>query len=105
MSFHIYLINHVIFSSEEIVAYAVGLIASGYYLVLGEKDFKGFIRQTLTSIGIILVMVLVKSFKTYTSQVLNISWRQLLTRAIHRLYFTGTNYYQLNVLDNKVDNP
>ena len=85
----------------------MGLISSGYYLVLGEKDLKGFVRQTLQSIGIILTMVVVKSVKTYVAQALKLGWRQLLTRAVHRLYYTGTSYYQINVLDSskQLDNP
>lgn len=90
---------------EEVVSYAVGLIASGYYLVLGERNFQGFVWKTVESVGIILAMVVVKSIKSYVSQVLNLSWRQLLARAVHRLYFTGTNYYQLNLLDQGIDNP
>lgn len=87
------------------MGYAVGLIPSGFYLVLGEKDLHGFIHQLLKSLGIILAIVIVKSIKNYVSQVLNLTWRQLLTRAVHRLYYTGINYYELNVFDKFIDNP
>ncbi|XP_076043148.1 lysosomal cobalamin transporter ABCD4-like isoform X2 [Oratosquilla oratoria] len=46
-----------------------------------------------------------KSIKPYISNVLYVAWRQLLNRAVHRLYFSGINYYSLNVLDCKLDNP
>ena len=87
------------------MGYAVGLIPSGFYLVLGEKDLNGFIHQLVKSLGIILAIVIVKSIKNYVSQVLNLTWRQLLTRAVHRLYYTGINYYELNVFDKFIDNP
>ncbi|KAK4036889.1 ABC protein, subfamily ABCD [Daphnia magna] len=90
---------------DEFIIYGVGLIPSGFYQVLGEKDLPGFINQTLRSVGIILAVAVNKAIKTYISQVLNLTWRQLLTRAVHRLYFTDINYYQLNVLDKFVDNP
>ena len=91
--------------TDEFIIYGVGLIPSGFYQVLGEKDFPGFVTQTLKSVGIILAVAVNKAIKTYISQVLNLTWRQLLSRAVHRLYFTGINYYQLNVLDKYVDNP
>ena len=91
--------------ADEVVGYAVGLIPSGFYLVLGEKDLNGFIHQLVKSLGIILAIVIVKSIKNYVSQVLNLTWRQLLTRAVHRLYYTGINYYELNVFDKFIDNP
>ena len=94
-----------LFPKEEVIVVSVGLIPSGFYLVLGEKNWSGFAWQTLKSVGIILAVALVKSFKNYISLVLNLTWRQLLTRAIHRLYYTGNNYYELNVIDTVVDNP
>lgn len=90
---------------EQIVAYFVGLIPSGFYLVLGDKNLDGFIQQTLESIGIVLGMVLIITMKEYVIKLLNLSWRQLLTRAVHRLYYTDISYYQLNVLDRFIDNP
>jgi ATP-binding cassette, subfamily D (ALD), member 4 len=91
--------------AEEFIIYAVGLIPSQFYQVLGEKNLPGFVEKTLKSVGIIIAIAVVKALKTYISQILNLSWRQLLTRAVHRLYYTGIHYYQLNVLDKFVDNP
>ena len=91
--------------AEEFIIYAVGLIPSQFYQVLGDKDWPGFVDKTLKSIGIILAIAVVKSIKSYTALVLNLTWRQVLTRAIHRLYYAGIHYYQLNVLDKYVDNP
>ena len=99
------LILHVLNFVDEFIIYGVGLIPSGFYQVLGEKDLPGFINQTLKSVGIIFAVAVNKAIKTYISQILNLTWRQLLSRAVHRLYFTGINYYQLNVLDKFVDNP
>jgi len=90
---------------EEIIVSYVGLIPSGFYQVLGDKDINGFTKQTLQSILLILAVAVVKSLKNYISLILNLTWRQLLTRAIHRLYYSGINYYQLNVFDKIVDNP
>ena len=83
----------------------MGLIPSGFYQFLGEKNWNGFVRQTLNSVCIILAVAIVKSLKNYVSLVLNLTWRQLLTRAAHRLYYSGINYYRMNVFDKLVDNP
>lgn len=39
--------------------YRVGLISSGFYKVLSEKDLSGFYRQVYTSLGIILAVAFV----------------------------------------------
>jgi len=90
---------------EEVIVSFVGLIPSGFYQFLGEKNWNGFVRQTLNSVCIILAVAIVKSLKNYVSLVLNLTWRQLLTRAAHRLYYSGINYYRMNVFDKLVDNP
>ncbi len=73
--------------------------------MLGDRDLDGFIKQTLISIGVISAVAAVKSAKQYIANLLGLTWRQLLTRAIHRFYYTGIRYYRLNVLDSTVDNP
>jgi len=45
--------------ADEYLAYQVGLIASGFYVVLGEKDMAGFQSQTLQSLGLILAVTFV----------------------------------------------
>ena len=51
-------------------------------------------------------MVLIKSIKTYVAQALRVTWRKLLTEALHRLYYAGVNCYELNVLNSQgADNP
>jgi len=46
-----------------------------------------------------------KSTNQYIQKVLTVTWRQLLSKAIHRIYFSDIHYYQLNVLDKYIDNP
>ncbi|XP_042860952.1 lysosomal cobalamin transporter ABCD4-like [Penaeus japonicus] len=90
---------------EQYLAYFMGLVASKYYAVFGDRNFDGFIMHTLKTCGLILAISSVISVKMYINSVLYITWRQLLGRALHRLYFSGINYYTLNVLDSNVDNP
>ncbi|KAK3867197.1 hypothetical protein Pcinc_027314 [Petrolisthes cinctipes] len=90
---------------EQFLAYHMGLVPSKYYSVFGARDRQAFITLTFKVLGIIVGIACVKSVKMYVDRCLYLSWRQLLCRALHRLYFAGINYYTLNVLESTVDNP
>lgn len=102
---HSNLTLHLFYHIEEFIIYGVGLIPSQFYQVLGDKNWPGFVTKTLESVGIIVAIAVVKSTKSYVVQILNLVWRQLITRAAHHLYFTGIHYYQLNAFCKQVDNP
>ena len=53
-----------IFFAEQVIIYNVGLLASQFYVVLGEKDFEGFIRHTLYSLVLIVAIAFVSSLQT-----------------------------------------
>lgn len=90
---------------EQYLIYFMGLVPSKYYGVFGERNFEAFVLLTLRACGLILAISLVKSVKGYVDRVLYITWRQLLGRGLHRLYFSGINYYSLNILNTSIDNP
>jgi hypothetical protein len=48
---------------EEYIVYRVGLIASGFYKTLADKDLAGFWHQTWYATGVILAVAFVSSFK------------------------------------------
>ncbi len=41
----------------------------------------------------------------YVCSVLYVTWREYITKFLHKLYLRDINYFQLNVLDNTIDNP
>ncbi|XP_067681739.1 lysosomal cobalamin transporter ABCD4-like isoform X2 [Haliotis asinina] len=90
---------------EQVIIYNIGLIPSKYYVVLGDKDVDGFRSNTVTAVLLILAEAFMKSTILYVSSVLYVTWRSLLTVALHRHYFCDIIYYRLNVLDKAVDNP
>ncbi|CAL4225541.1 unnamed protein product, partial [Meganyctiphanes norvegica] len=96
---------HMVDILKQFLGYYIGLIPSVYYKVYGQRDKDGFISHTLWNCGLIISITLVLSSKEFIERVLYISWRQVLNRAVHRLYFSGINYYTLNILDKKLDNP
>ena len=91
--------------AEQYVVYYVGIIPSRYYQVLGDKDQDAFKVLTSECLGLVLVVSFVKGTRIFLSTVLYVNWRQLIDRALHKRYFTGVNYYLLNVLDQRIDNP
>ena len=91
--------------AEQYVVYWVGIIPSRYYQVLGDKDLDAFGTLTSECLGLVLVISFVKGTRIFLSTVLYVNWRQLIDRALHRRYFAGINYYLLNVLDQRIDNP
>ncbi|XP_045609331.1 LOW QUALITY PROTEIN: lysosomal cobalamin transporter ABCD4 [Procambarus clarkii] len=90
---------------EQYLAYYMGLVPSKYYTVFNDRDKQEFLYLTLKACGLIFSIASVISVKKYIESVLYITWRQILCRAVHRLYFSGINYYSLNILDKTVDNP
>ncbi|CAG0918779.1 unnamed protein product [Notodromas monacha] len=86
---------------QEYVTYNVGLIPSRYYEVLGArpKDVPAFQKLAITTLGWL------RSTKKFVSSVSYITWRQLLSRSLHSMYFRKKNFYDVNVLSRKVDNP
>jgi len=50
-------------------------------------------------------MLQVRSTKKYMSSVFYVTSRDLITKHLHVGYFSDIVYYQLNVLDESIDNP
>ena len=61
----------IVFLSEQVIIYNVGLIASQYFKVLGEKDFEAFKITTLKSAGFIVSIAFVSIVFKYFSDVLS----------------------------------
>ncbi|KAK8766802.1 hypothetical protein V5799_006416 [Amblyomma americanum] len=89
----------------EVIVYQVGLTTSQYYVVLGKKDWWGFINQTAFCLGLIALVACIKSSKTYVSSTVTVQWRQLLTKRLQELYFSRKVHYRVNVVETSIDNP
>lgn len=90
---------------EQFLAYYVGLVPSGYYTVFESRDRIAFMYFTLRTLGLFVAISVVITVKKYVDSVLYITWRQVMCRALHRLYFSGINYYSINILRGTIDNP
>ncbi|XP_060068976.1 lysosomal cobalamin transporter ABCD4-like isoform X2 [Ylistrum balloti] len=89
---------------EQVIVFNIGYVPSKYYKVFGDKDYKGFVHETLQALMLIVSESLVKSTITFTESILYIQWRGVLTKKIHQKYFKDYLYYKINVLSS-TDNP
>ncbi|KAK2170693.1 hypothetical protein LSH36_1g17037 [Paralvinella palmiformis] len=90
---------------QQVVVYHVGLIPSTYYQVLGEKDLPGFMSHTVYSLIITIAVAFLYATEGYVTSVFYVTSRRDLSRYLHEKYFQDIFYYQLNVLDDVIDNP
>ncbi|KAH6922629.1 hypothetical protein HPB50_017359 [Hyalomma asiaticum] len=89
----------------EVIVYQVGLTTSQFYVVLGKKQWWGFLNQTAFCLGLIALVACVKSAKQYVSSTVTVQWRQLLTKRLQELYFSRKVHYRVNVVETSIDNP
>lgn len=89
----------------EVIVFQVGLVTSQYYVVLGERDWWGFVRHTVFCLALIVSVSIVKSAKKYTSCTVTIQWRQLITKRLQELYLSRKVHYKINVVEGLIDNP
>ena len=90
---------------EQVGYYYMGLIPSGFYKVLEDRDKQGFYHQLWVACWWVLAIVLIKSCKSYAAGALYIQWRWNLTGTLHDRYLRNKLYYDINCLRKKVDNP
>lgn len=79
---------------EEVVGYKVGLLSGQFYLVLGEKDFDGFITATIKSLTAIGFISAIKTLRMFAQKLLAVGWRESLSLKIHQLYFKEHQFYK-----------
>ena len=57
-------------------------------------------------VSLVILLLQIKSAKTYIGQLVYVYWREALSLYIHRQYFKNSNYYKINVLKmDNIDNP
>ncbi|XP_075591521.1 lysosomal cobalamin transporter ABCD4-like [Dermatophagoides farinae] len=86
---------------QEILILQIGLITARFYYVLLLKDILKFYWQLFITMILVLFMSLIKSFRTYVSTVIEIEFREHLTKYLCDEYFENFNYYFTNNNDNQ----
>lgn len=91
---------------EQYLVYNVGIVPSGFYKVLGEKDLIAFWYHLIKATLLILAICFVLSCKKYILNVFYVSSREILTDKLHGMYFSQNKFYILNTMQyDSTDNP
>lgn len=83
----------------EFISYQVGLISSRYYVVLGNKDQRGFWIQTALGLSLVFAISKTRALRSFLASTVGVHWRKIITLDLHGLYFAGKNHYYLNVAE------
>ncbi|XP_033735732.1 ATP-binding cassette sub-family D member 4-like isoform X1 [Pecten maximus] len=89
---------------EQVIVFNIGYVPSKYYKVFGNKDYSGFVHETLLALMLIVSESFIKSTITFVTSILYILWRGVVTKKLHKKYFKDYLYYKINVLSS-TDNP
>lgn len=84
--------------SYEFVSYQMGLTNSRFYLVLGNKDQRGFWIQTALGLSLVFAISKTRALRTFLASTTGVHWRKIITKNLHGLYFADKNFYCVNVL-------
>ncbi len=87
---------------SEFIVYHVGLLASGFYLALTNRDKPAFIAQVWKGTRLVLFMAVTKAIAHWTSGRFMIYAREYGTMLLHGGYFKAGNLFKL---DESIDNP
>ncbi|XP_066281799.1 lysosomal cobalamin transporter ABCD4-like isoform X1 [Branchiostoma lanceolatum] len=92
---------------EQVVIYQTGLIPSQFVKILAAENPQKseFMTRLWLSLIIIGLNSTLKSLDGYVSSLMYVKWRRLICHRLHQKYFQDTVYYQLNVLQENMDNP
>lgn len=91
---------------EQYLIYQIGILPSGFYKVLGDKNLSAFWIQLLKSILLILAICSVICCKKYFINVFYVVSREILTDKLHALYFSNDRFYYVNTMRySTTDNP
>ncbi|KAG8177047.1 hypothetical protein JTE90_006523 [Oedothorax gibbosus] len=91
---------------EQYLVYNIGIVPSGFFKVLGEKDLNAFLYHLVKATLLILAICFVLSCKKYLLNVFYVSSREILTDKLHALYFSQNKFYILNTIQyDSTDNP
>lgn len=96
---------------EILLGNEIGKIPGAFYKVIIDasstkfSDSGPFVKVMLISLLWICGMTIVKTFRQFVLDCVRLFWRRNLTFHLQRRYFEFRNYYNMIVLDKRVDNP
>jgi len=76
-----------------------------FYNSLQDKNFQAFLHQLLIFVAIVTPAVVISVYRLYLNQMLQIRWRQWLTRDLLSKWLANRNYYRIQIQKSGADNP
>ncbi|KAI9287373.1 ABC transporter transmembrane region 2-domain-containing protein [Umbelopsis sp. AD052] len=89
----------------EVIVWFVGLIPSRFYAVLGSLDVEGYWKVLFQSLGFVFLVAVGKSLQTFSSKVLALQIRRILTEHIQACYIKPKTIYRVLLFHEDIDNP
>ncbi|KNC81511.1 hypothetical protein, variant 4 [Sphaeroforma arctica JP610] len=82
------------------------MLVPGYlYTTLIEDDLQGFIHRCLQLLGLVILITVLKTLRSFTTSWLANSWRISITNEIHGLYMSDLTFHTLRMEYARIDNP
>ncbi|XP_063713222.1 lysosomal cobalamin transporter ABCD4-like [Symsagittifera roscoffensis] len=81
---------------QQILVYYVGLLASKFTKTLVDQDFPAFKQVLCQALALMSAISVVNAVVQYASSMLYVHWRQNMCKHLHKLYFSGFNYFHIN---------
>jgi vitamin B12/bleomycin/antimicrobial peptide transport system ATP-binding/permease protein len=76
-----------------------------FYNALQEKDWSGFVRETIVFTVLATVLVVLSIYQLYLNQWLQIRWRDWMTTKYLGEWLDGANHYRMQLQGDAADNP
>jgi len=76
-----------------------------FYNALQEKDWSGFVRETIVFTVLATVLVVLSIYQLYLNQWLQIRWRNWMTTKYLGEWLDGANHYRMQLQGDAADNP
>jgi len=76
-----------------------------FYNALQEKDWHGFVRETIVFCVLAAVAVVLSVYQTYLNQWLQIRWRRWMTTKYLGEWLHDANHYRMQLQGDAADNP
>jgi putative ATP-binding cassette transporter len=76
-----------------------------FYNALQEKDWNGFVRETIVFCAIAGATVVLSVYQLYLNQWLQIRWRNWMTKKYLGEWLHGANHYRMQLQGDAADNP
>src|SRR4029077_19008206 len=76
-----------------------------FYNALQEKDWHGFVRETIVFCVLAAISVVLSVYQLYLNQWLQIRWRQWMTTKYLGEWLRDANHYRMQLQGDAADNP